>query len=704
MRLSILCAVLILAAAEYSAPVKASSDGGCALNWKLDHRNRTSCNNMAILQPGNDTRTNLMLLMQDQLQSTPAPQKGNALFGWGELGRALYPKPIKVDDDNRFFQSRCQTNKSGTDAFVVALRKTKRLDEVERDALIEARRSVEPDCDAKTDGLDDLAKMPALSSKIGNAFKDYLVAALAFYRGSFDEATIGFSAIVKSKPKSAWLRETALYMIARSELNRAQANALTRWGDFSGVEKVDKGAIANAERGFGIYLKQYANGLHANSARGLMRRVYWLSGDNSQLSDEYVRAMKNPSSVGLSTGQLVQEIDNKLLPSLVRKNDASDPGLVAMVLLYRMREPGYDYFVDGELSALTDADLDTAKSVFANEPLLFEYLQAAHAFYVKRNPAKVVQLIPDDARQQSYSYLAFSRQMLRGMALEATGDKNARGFWEQLINGANSFGQREAVELALALNWERSGQLNRAFADGSALTNQKIRDILLLRSAGSDLLSAQTIGSEVSPYEQKLSLYTLLYKSLTRGKYNLFLNNLSKIPTNSNEDGPYYGYQYEYDYGEVDNLLEAPLGIFSAQLDYDGLECPQIKKVAQLLNSNPKNNRARLCLADFLRIRGFDDYWLDNAVDSDELGGVKSQFPGQALSRLETYKDVIADRGATADDKSYALYRAVWCYGPSGNNSCGGKEVKEAQRAAWFRQLKRNYPNSRWAKQLEYYW
>jgi hypothetical protein len=50
------------------------------------------------------------------------------------------------------------------------------------------------------------------------------------------------------------------------------------------------------------------------------------------------------------------------------------------------------------------------------------------------------------------------------------------------------------------------------------------------------------------------------------------------------------------------------------------------------------------------------------------------------------------------------MYRAVWCYGPSGINSCGGKGVDIAQRKAWYNQLKREYPNSEWAKKLRYFW
>ena len=53
---------------------------------------------------------------------------------------------------------------------------------------------------------------------------------------------------------------------------------------------------------------------------------------------------------------------------------------------------------------------------------------------------------------------------------------------------------------------------------------------------------------------------------------------------------------------------------------------------------------------------------------------------------------------------AYALYRAVNCYAPSGNNQCGGADVPQEQRRAWFQQLKRDYAGSQWAQKLRYYW
>jgi hypothetical protein len=120
--------------------------------------------------------------------------------------------------------------------------------------------------------------------------------------------------------------------------------------------------------------------------------------------------------------------------------------------------------------------------------------------------------------------------------------------------------------------------------------------------------------------------------------------------------------------------------------------------------------RPRLCLAEFFRNNGFDDFneWgrrFDEPVEGGGLAGTRQLFPrGTPYARLEVYKAIINDPAATADDKALALNRAVRCYAPSGGNSCGGIEVPLSQRRAWYNRLKAAYPQSHWAQELKFYW
>lgn len=697
-------AIIIGAALTWIAgegPAQASGDGGCPLQWKLNHSERSGCNNMAIMHPGNDTRANLILMLRDRQPIEENKGDGNALFYWNDIGRTFYPKRDQEAGSNysRWGISRCQTNETGRDAFVTAVRNARRLPEVERQALIGARQMVAPDCDEKNDGMDDLAKVPAVASRTGKAFKTYLTSALDFYRGDFDAATIGFSSLIKAKDK--WLGETALYMIARSELNRSQAGAFGSYGFFE-IDDVDSGAIANADRGFKLYLQKYPAGEYAGSAQGLLRRVYWLSGDSRQLTAQYANIWDQDVS-NEKLLKLIAEVDDKMLPGLVRTQATDDPMFLAIALLYRMRDNEYDYYAGGKMEKLSLADLERHQSVFANRPELFSYLKGVHAFYVAKEPAKVLKLIPDAARQANFSYLQFSRQVLRGMALDAVGDRNARGFWKQMLTGSNSRHQRAALELALAMNMERGGAIEQVFASNTPIQQQVIRDILLLRVAGPDMLRAQASNKSLEADERNLALYTLLYKNLTRGRYSDFLNDIKKVPAGAEKFGPYYGFQYEYDFG-FSGEIKIPVGMFGREVEYSEFNCPQLKQTVASLAQNAQNQKARLCLADYLRIAGFDGYWLDKPAKADELGGSKSLFPGKALPRLELYKDLLKDRRVKGDTRAYTLYRAIWCYGSSGKNSCGGTEVPESQRASWFRDLKRNHGNTQWAKQLKYYW
>ena len=68
------------------------------------------------------------------------------------------------------------------------------------------------------------------------------------------------------------------------------------------------------------------------------------------------------------------------------------------------------------------------------------------------------------------------------------------------------------------------------------------------------------------------------------------------------------------------------------------------------------------------------------------------------VDRVDSVDDVVEI------DPRRPVYAAVRCYAPAQINSCGGEDVPQAQRKAWFQQLKKRYPNSRWAKELQNYW
>ena len=226
------------------------------------------------------------------------------------------------------------------------------------------------------------------------------------------------------------------------------------------------------------------------------------------------------------------------------------------------------------------------------------------------------------------------------------------------------------------------------------ITDVDLRELLLTYSAGSDLLRQQARAAHVPEHERRVALYTLLYKELTRDRYDAFNKDLALLP--AAEPAP------------KDPPPPAP-DLSFAPLRWDGHSeegyiCPPLKAIAQSLARDPASAENRICLGEFVRVSNLDEDLLDRHPPKDELGGGPTQFPGAAYSRLEVYKALIADQKTPRSVRAYALYRAVQCYAPSGGNHCGGQEVDKAKRKTWFQTLKTAYPASNWAKRLNYYW
>lgn len=688
----VLIAALIVVA--WQEPVEASADFGCAPSWKLDQSSATGCDNVAILGPANDTRVNFTMLLADRLgeragfpaSAVEAPLE--PLFSWFDFRTTLFPLP---EDRNLAFAwgegSRCRSNEDGAAAFEAALDTARRLPAEERTLLREARRALRPDCAGASAGGDLVARAIAeVRSPDGKAFAAYLDGALAFYDADYDRAAGRFGELAKTR--QPWLRETARYMLGRVEVNRAQIDAFDDYGFPRGPEHVDQAVIDAADAALRRYIEGYPRGLYTRSATGLLRRVYWLGGRTDRLAAEYAALFRPAVAFAWTPVELAEEIDDKLLPRL-EPAQARDPLLLAVVDLKRMRG------CEGEAcrQRLTRAELEAQRAEFAKDPALFAYLRAVHAFHVDGAPQEALRLLGGPDADGQPGYLAFSRKMLRLMARTKLGQPVPTAEWEGMVGQAVRPYQRGAAELGLALHLERTGQLDRLFAPGSQVRLPSLRAILLTNVAGADLLRRQSTNAQATAAERNLALFTLLYKELTRGAYDQFLADLALVPAGAPEEGRLY-----------DLVDHSPVGIFAGGRTAESFPCPSLRDTAALLARDPKQPTSLLCLGEFMRLNGLDDFTLDHQPPADELGGSPSGFPGSAFSRLELYKEVMADPKAGAGDRAYALYRAIHCYAPSGNNSCGGREVPVAERRAWFQRLKRDYPQSQWARAARYYW
>jgi hypothetical protein len=703
-------ALLACAAPFALSPLGASSDSTCYPEWKLRHTNMDGCSSTALLSPGNDTRVNLLMLLFDRhagavgVSNVPNydsyyddQRRGQAQpFGWayfaGKLGAS--PKIEAPGEGGDFpFGTRCMSNDSGARAFIAAVGAAKGLSGEERATLAAARSAMKPQCaSGEASRAAAEAAVEGVSSGAGKAFASYLIGAAAFYDGDFAGAQGAFASAAKAKDK--WLAGAATYMLARSALNRATQSAFDDYGSLS-KDGGDRAALAEAEAGLQGYLKADPAGSYAASARGLLRRVYWLGQDRRKLTGAYVAAFaeKNAAARNISLVDLVQEIDIKLLGEL-KPADVTDPELLAVILLRDMRS----YEDDPSLATpVSRQAIESTRSRFAGREDLYNYLLAAHAFYVGKNPGEVLKLIPADPA--ATGYLAYSRQLLRASALDASGQQGARAALIAALNAAKHPFQRGSAELALAMHLERSKALDLVFAGGSPIRDVEIRERLLRYTAGPALLRARATDAKAAKMERDVALYALLYKQLTRGDYAAFVKDSALVPANTK--------RIASDDYQTPRYTDLAVFGWAGQRDF---ACPSLRSIATTLSGNPRDARGLMCLGEFVRTNGLDpDYYgvttyLDQAPTKDELGGSPSLFPGKRFSRLDAYKAIIANPAAGEENRAYALHRAVRCYAPAGYNGCDDSEQPVGVRKAWFRQLKRDFPNSPWSKNLAVYW
>ncbi|MCB2087947.1 MAG: hypothetical protein R3E18_05175 [Sphingomonadaceae bacterium] len=695
--------------AGLAVPAGASGDYGCWPSWNLENP-ELGCSSYAAISPGNDTRINLVYLLREARGAGAGANTypvldswegshGRSYFDWGIFKQAFLAAPADSVDDNPYYGSRCVSYPGGTLGFTRAIEGTGAIKGAEARALLDARKAVGATCEgmqAINDAFDpsqaDRPGQPqwpeGISSTAGRDYFSYLKASNAFYAENWDAAREAYRALTGSK--EGWVAETSRYMLARVALNEAIAPAFDKWGFFEGDDAAAREPAKQALVLLEDYLKSYPDGLYASSATGLKRRALWLAGDKAALAAIYTDMLKSVDLDSYDAVSTIEEADRKLIDYNTDPAGISDPLVVATIDLRLMRT----YEWDEEPPELTLEALEAQAPIFRDHPDLYSFLLANHAYYVAKDYRKVMELIPDAARQDSFSPLQFSRQMLRGMALAKRNDRNEGGFWMDVLGGADELYQRPLVELALALNWERNDKVAQAFAEGSPITDPSIRLLLAENSSGPELLRRIAQDKGETQLVRDVALFTLMRKQLAYGQYDAFIRDLPMVPADAPTDG------------FMDGFLRAEsvnTGVFTKGRSSDGYPCPALKQTVQTLARDPRNSSAMLCLGDFYRLNGFD-YIGDFAREEGSLGSFQPGFTGKEIPRQSFYQQIIANRSASATDRAYALYRGVWCYGPSGNNSCGGEDVPESTRAAWFNELKKRYPDSKWAKSLKYYW
>jgi TolA-binding protein len=689
--------------ALFSSVAYASGDFGCGLaRGSILFRSYQSCNSVPFLSPGNDSRLNLELLLIDAGKLAGSVNLARYYPTTRGLEELLVPfdlenwdvhQPVAnsptnaaaanagraSDDYAQGEGSRCKSDGAGIAAFTAAVNSSSALPKDEASILITARSELVADCNSTKTA--DWKSPEGIQSTLGSEFVAYIAGASAFYAGDYSTALSSFNGIKNSG--NPWLRETSRYMVGRTLLNSAQAKAFGEYGDLK-LENLDKGSLKGAEDAFDAYLRDFPHGTYSASARGLLRRVYWLGNDNARLAEAFDRALEDADkgANNVTALDLVQEADAKLLDSGT-VDQIRSPQFLAILDLMKMRSGSASETDAGSRSSFALAELEGQKDRFASNPALYNYLLATYHVYVDDKPEQALALLPNLSGTR-LSYFAFSQQTLRALAMDASHQFDAeRRLLVQMMPIAALPDQSEQLQLELALLEVHTGHADRIFAPGSLVRDQAIRAIVIEHTASAEMLRQRIKDPKESADAVDAAVYTLLYKELTGGKYQAFQADLSLVPQHPSE-------------------FLAPF-VAAAEDKGTSYRCPALREVAARLQRDANDARGLNCVGELVRLHDVH-FGQDAEPPKSDLGGSNSLFPGTKFSRLDNYLKVIANKQAETDSRAYALARAVRCYEPSGYNECGDQKIPISTRKQWFEILHKEYADSVWAKSLKYYW
>lgn len=632
---------------------------------------------------------------QPSLSDPATPSQPNPL---NELAWSLGVPPTELIGMAKENEGRWVSNNPvSLSQFFQALLADPQLDKTARDLLAMRRTKIYREEDIGTQQFTELMANYAPASHAA-AFRDYLTGAEHFYLGQFTDAEASFLDLKESEQK--WVAETAAYMLFRVALNQITENATDQYGMFEPqLANREAGALAlqRAEE----YLTAYPDGAYVDSVRGLQRRVYWYLSDWPSLAPLYETNIAADAEIN-SLSEMIDEADQILLSRIIpyRSEEQpfiSGPATPLLTFTQTMKWLRKQSLESDSAPKVTDEMLQSYKPMFVSANLLplWEYMYNAWLFYQQKDYAAVISALQATANLPTDNIVAFSQQILYGNALMMQ-DKwpEAETYWRHLLGLKLSPYQQHYVQLLLTTTLAHENKVAAIFASDSPINNLRYRS-LVLKSLANKALLQQQAASAPNDEEKTIALHTLLFKDLMVGDYQGFIDDrllkkhIQKLP-------------------DQEALSDVNLSVF----DWDGSAtepgyfCASLDQTVAVLAKNKTDPHALNCLGEFLRTTyaGIDteaEMWGNGGLDQlaqNEL------YKDRAQGRLKFYQQVIADPKAEPEDRSYALYRAVMCFAPSGYNSCDQQEIPQQTRQRWFSQLKNQFKGNQWERQLKYYW
>lgn len=601
-----------------------------------------------------------------------------------EIEPPLFAKQNGYDADleNRYVSN----NRQSVSEFIAALMTDETLNIDQRRLLAQARLDLWERA-TKEQIAESLAALPADSTSL--LYKTYLTGAAHFYDQNYEGAEQDFTIVLHNG--SPWLMETAQYMLMRTALNKSSKFSDGQYGEFN-IDNIKLKDAAQAQKEAQNYLQRWPEGLYANSTRGMLRRINWYLQAWPQLAGLYEQTLQQ-SADAQQLREIVIEYDNVFGMQFFEGPVVEafpDAPLVSYIELLRALR-----LDNNSKPTLTQEQLDASKPVFEQSQKLplWRDLQL-NLWQATGNYAAIIQAVTPAQKLAAHDTLAFSEQVLYGEAL--MGQKNwsaARDFWQQLLKLSQDNEQQQYVQAKLAATLVYSGDVEAVFAPESTVTNLRFRSQVLKTQATPELLRQQAVHGPNNE-ERTIALHTLLVRDLTEDRFGDWLND-KKLA--SAITPPVIG----------EAFADVNLSIFDWNGDaaQAGYTCRSLNETVTVLSKKADDAHALNCLGEFFRTtQTHVDLWKNSAGNDELESAISRKKPFGQFDRQSYYQQVITSPTAEVEDKSFALYRAIMCYAPSGANECGGEEVDKLQRKGWFTQLKTQYPGSPWAQKLKYYW
>jgi hypothetical protein len=623
-------------------------------------------------------------------EATPQPASAPASAEDSPLARQMAELNISADEANLNDAERenrhVSNNTASVSQFFAALQADAALTAEQRQALAQARMGLYSGAN-REQVESSLATLPTDSP--AQHYKNYLAAAASFYAGDYASAERDFTQLAKSD--RPWLAETAQYMLMRTALNKSSQNSVGEYGDFD-IAKINREDATQAQTLAQAYLQRFPQGQYAASTRGMLRRINWYLQAWPQLAGLYEQTLQQ-STDAQQLRETVIEYDNvygmAFYDQSVLEAFPDAPRVSYIELLRALR------LDSNNKPTLKQAQLDASKPVFEQSQKLplWHNLQL-NLWMATGNYAAIIQAVAPAQKLVPHDTLAFSEQVLYGEAL--MGQQNwtaARDFWQQLLKLGQDNEQRQYVQAKLAATLVYSGDVAAVFAPDSAVTNLRFRSQVLKTQATLEQLRQQAVHGPNNE-ERTIALHTLLVRDLTENRFGDWLKDKKLV----SEIAPPV-------IGEAFNDVNLSTFDWNGDAAQAGYTCRSLNETVTVLSKKADDAHPLNCLGEFFRTtQTHVDLW-ENSSGNDVLeAAISRKEPFGQFDRQSYYQQVITSPTAEVEDKSFALYRAIMCYAPSGANECGGEDVDKLQRKGWFTQLKTQYPGSPWAQKLKYYW